>query len=326
MKSVLSVGVIGKNNQAARHIALIQSLPGVKLHSVLYHKAEKNKSLPITTRLADLLGADAIILSSPTPTHASYLKKLSTFKGYVLVEKPAVSTESESKALRRWSQYRKKKTRINFNLLYSPLAASLGNAIKTGKCGRLIALDIHTSQGLAFKPSYRNNWRSSQQKSLGVAETVGIHYVNLILTLFGQPDSYKGEFLRVAEWRKGPPDTAVLNLSFKSGFRVTLRHSYAAPMRNHWFLLGTNGMWEYDGQTAKQFSPRDTFDSSGRFVPPPVIKKENLDFPIVWKAGLKSALIEFLSVVRRGGSFSSKEFDSALSSMELIRRAARKPL
>lgn len=326
MKSVLNVGVIGKNNQAARHIALIKSLPGVKLHSVLYYKAEKNKSLPFTTRLADLSCVDAIILSSPTPTHASYLKKLSNYKGYVLVEKPAVSTEAESKALRQWPQNRKKKVRVNFNLLFSPLATSLRNAIISRKCGRLISLDIHTSQGLAFKPTYRNNWRSSKQKSLGVAETVGIHYVNLIVTNFGHPVSCKSEFFWMADGKKGPPDTAVLRLSFKSGFRVTLRHSYAAPMRNHWFLLGTKGMWEYDGQTAKLFSPRDTFDSSGRFVPPPVIKKESLDFPNVWKAGLKSALMDFLSVVRRGGSFSPKEFDAALMSMELIRRAARKPL
>ena len=34
---------------------------------------------------------NAIIIASPTFTHVNYLKKTSNYKGYILVEKPAIN-------------------------------------------------------------------------------------------------------------------------------------------------------------------------------------------------------------------------------------------
>lgn len=326
-ESTLNIAVIGKGNQALRHIEILKKMPGVRLHSVFYPNPVHDLDLPLTSRLSDLLTADAIIISSPTPTHAFYLQELSDYRGYLLVEKPAVSTSDQSDELRKWPLARKKRVRINFNLVHSSLFQSFDRALKNSEMGRLISLDIHTSHGLAFKPAYIDSWRNKPDASGGVLETVGVHYVNMAINLFGPPVSMTSDFLWAAQApsksKKGTPDTAILHLKFKNGLLVTLRHSYAAPFRHHWFLLGTNGTWEYDGRTARFRTPRDTFDSSGRFAEPPLVLEEPMEFPSLWQDSLSRAVQDFVGVVRSKKSFDPKEFDRGLDSMELIREALR---
>lgn len=326
-ESTLHIAVIGKGNQASRHIEILNKMPSVKLHSVFYPKPVQDTGLPLTFRLSDILAADAIIISSPTPTHAFYLQELSDYKGYLLVEKPAVSTATQSDVLQKWPLTRKRKVRINFNLVHSSLFQSFARVLQNSEMGQLISLDIHTSHGLAFKPAYLDSWRNKSDASGGVLETVGIHYVNMAIKLFGPPVSMAADFLWAAQApakkKNGTPDTAILRLKFKNGLLATFRHSYAAPFRHHWFLLGTNGTWEYDGRTVRFRTPRDTFDSNGRFVEPPLVLEEPMEFTALWKDSLNRAVQDFVNVVRSKKSFDPKEFDRGLYSMELIREALR---
>src|SRR5262245_21395106 len=111
----LDIAVIGKANQAARHIEILSKIPGVRLSAVLYPKSAQGNDFPFTTNIKDLFKSQAIILSSPTPTHAEYLDQLSSYPGYLLIEKPAVTGENEMASLLQWPLERKKRTLINFN-------------------------------------------------------------------------------------------------------------------------------------------------------------------------------------------------------------------
>jgi predicted dehydrogenase len=313
MAKPVRIAVIGKRNQAARHIKILKTLPHVNV--IIYHPSQ-------STPFANVLKSDGVIISSPTPTHNSYLAKLKSFKGFVLIEKPAVSTAAQSKALLKWPAARKAKTRVNFNLRHSRLWSHVDAVLKSGRLGKLISLDIHTSHGLAFKPAYQKSWRGKAGATRGVIETVGVHYINLCLNFFGRPQTHD----LVLDWnagKKGPADTAVLRLSFKNGPRVSLRHSYAAPYLHRWLLVGTNGYWDYDGETAKLHGPRNTFDKNGRFSNPPVVRQERLPQANVWTDSLKAAVSDFVAVVRRKGRFSPAEFDAAVRSMEPLYNKSR---
>lgn len=309
----LNVGVIGKNNQAGRLIDLIRRTPGARLVAVYYPFESEASTLPLTGDFSRLLACDAVVIASPTPTHAAYLKRLTKFPGYVLVEKPAASSLRQGRALLTLPSSRKRRIKVNFNFLHSDLFQHFATTCRDRRLGKLISLDIHTSHGLAFKDSYRKSWRTQS----GVLETVGVHYVNAILKLFGPVRDIFPRFSWIAS-RRGAPDTASLSLTTGDGLQVNLRHSYAAPALNQWLLVGSDGYWTYDGLNARLFCPRDTFDSNGRFSPPPVVSTKRLPHAEGWNRSLERSVRDFIKAARANKPFSPEEFDLAIRSIEPI--------
>jgi predicted dehydrogenase len=210
---------------------------------------------------------------------------------------------------------RKSRIKVNYNFLYSSIAISLKELLTSSRIGSPISFDVHTSQGLAHKENYKDSWRSNISESFGVMELVGVHFINLTLSLFGKIDYSRKDFLWKAGCKVGPPDTVFLRLKMYSGLCVNLFHSYAGPFFMRMMLMGTDGYWEYDGSEARLHYPRDTFDNSGRFTTPPLVKQEKLMFPIVWKESLSNSVNAFLDVVRSSGKFDSIDFENALASM-----------
>ena len=166
--------------------------------AVYYPKDVETSNLPLTKNFDDVLRCDAVVISSPTWTHVNYLKLLNDFPGYVLVEKPAVSNPDEISILKNWSNDRKSRTRINFNLLYSKVYQALQKIITANALGNLLFFDLHTSHGLAFKQEYRTGWRGRSDQTLGVMETVGVHYINMVQALFGPIADKEADKIRAA--------------------------------------------------------------------------------------------------------------------------------
>lgn len=314
---VARVGIIGRRGQADRHIQLLKKRADARLEWVFVPGKVDVTDLPVTQDFGKIQGCDAVIISSPTPTHAEYLDRLSQFPGYILLEKPAASTREQTEVLRRWPEERKKRTRINFNFRFSPVVDALREVVGAPGIGDPVFWDVHTSHGLAFTPKYRDSWRGRAGDSRGVLETVGVHFVNLALLLFGRAVKGEGEFLRVAGCG-GPPDTAVLRLWMENGVQVMQRHSYAGPFFNRWTLVGSNGYWDYDGRTARFHSPRETFDAAGRFTDPPLVKEWRLDYAGAIRESMSRAVDDFLRVVNGSGSFDLQEFAAGLDAMEPI--------
>ncbi|MDV2502431.1 MAG: Gfo/Idh/MocA family oxidoreductase [bacterium] len=321
-KNSLNVAVIGKSGHAARHIEVLRQKRDVKLHSVYYPKKVNQSDLPLTTNFDDLLETDAVIISSPTPTHVEYMELLENYEGYILVEKPAVSTEEQALKLKSWPDERKSRVKINYNLRHSEIANTLSRVLSFSEMGAPIFFDVHTSHGLAFKDSYKHSWRDDLAKSFGVMELVGTHYINLAISLFGPVSESQTDCCWVARpEKKVAPDTVFTRLKMRLGVIVNLFHSYAAPFYNRMMLNCTNGYWEYNGHEAKLHYPRDSFDSKGRFTAPPLVERKVLDFATIWRESLSFSLDDFLDTVRERGSFSSADFDIALDTMGPIFRA-----
>lgn len=320
----LHIAVIGKTGHAGRLINLLRQKAGVVLHSVYYHRDAVDDILPITSRFEDVLSADAVVLASPTYTHAQYLDRLADYGGYLLIEKPAVSTEQESAALKGWPVSRKMRSKINYNFWFSRLAEKLSAATLSPAIGSAVSLDVHTSHGLAFTEGYRPSWRNSRRLSFGVLEMVGVHFIHLAMSLFGGIETIATDCYWHASCREGVPDTVFVRLGMEGGVYVHLTHSYAAPYCNRMMLAGTNGYWEYDGREARLYSPRDTFDAGGRFTFPPLADTAPLVFAEVWSESLDRSLEQFLSTVRSGGGFSPEDFDRGLAAMQPVFQARRR--
>ena len=314
----LSISVIGKTGHAARIINILNDIPDVHIQNVYYYKKITDNSLPITSNIKDLMSSDGIIIASPTPTHAEYIDMLEGYKGYLLVEKPIVSTKEQTEMLWKIPLERKSRIKVNYNFLYSSIAISLKELLTSSKIGSPISFDVHTSQGLAHKENYKDSWRSNISESFGVMELVGVHFINLTLSLFGKIDYSGMDFLWKAGCKVGPPDTVFLRLKMHSGLCVSLFHSYAGPYFVRMMLMGTDGYWEYDGSNTHLHYPRNTFDNNNRFTTPPLVKRETFEFSHIRKESLFKSVDAFLDEIRFSGVINQSEFDIALASMEPI--------
>ena len=197
-KSILrkfKISVIGKSGHAARIINLLHDIPDVHMQYVYYHKKTTDGSMPFTSNINDLMPSDGIIIASPTPTHAEYIDMLEGYNGYLLVEKPIVSTKEQTEMLWKIPLKRKSRIKVNYNFLYSRIAISLKELLTSSRIGSPISFDVHTSQGLAHKENYKDSWRSNISESFGVMELVGVHFINLTLSLFGKIDYSRMDFL-----------------------------------------------------------------------------------------------------------------------------------
>ncbi|MBI5247295.1 MAG: Gfo/Idh/MocA family oxidoreductase [Elusimicrobia bacterium] len=312
----VTVAVIGRSGHAARLIGLVRRHPAAELACAYHPKAATGAPAPLTNDFREVLAADAVIVASPTPTHAAYLRRLAHYRGLVLVEKPAASTAKDVAEIRKWSRERKSRVRINYNLAHSRLLKHLSAVAASPALGRPVYLDVHISYGPAFKPEYAGNWRTDRSKSLGALESIGVHFINLAARLFGAPKDAHASIHSAARRSNSLVDTGLASFQTTSGVYVNLFFSHAAPFYFRMHLLGTNGYWEYDGRTARLHSPRTTYHRDGSFAPPPLVKKTALNHHEASLESLRRAVDDFLRTAKNGGRFDVGEFDLGLAAMD----------
>jgi len=318
LKKTVAISIIGRSGHAKRLIDLLQQHKKVCLQSVYHPKpGSSNSDIPVTDDFSKVLQANAVVIASPTYTHAHYLDLLKFYRGYILVEKPAVSTRAEMDVLRQWPDENKSRLMVNFNFKHSRLFELFSSYIGSPDLGNVIKMDVSVSQGLAFKAEYDNDWRNDIKKSFGVLELAGVHFIHFALSLFGDFEKYHANYLWMAG-PGGPPDTTDLVLKMKSGPIVHIFNSYAAPFLKKFQIIGTNGYLDYDGKEFNLHSPRDHFDGAGRFTYPPLKQSVGLDFSEMWQESLEKSVNIFIGAVEREEKFCISELDLSFSSMEPV--------
>jgi len=316
---MIKISVIGKSGNAARHINLINELKNVDLYKVLYHKKCSKSNLPITNEIDEIKNSDGIIISSPTDTHFPYLKHLINFRGLILLEKPGASSSKEVEEMLKWDKSVKEKIIINYNFKHSKLVKIISRIVTENNLGKCLNVNILTGHGLASKSSYKKNWRNSIERSLGVAELVGSHYVNLVQSLFGdfKKSSY---FFSWNEVKKNghAPDHVNLNFLHQNGTISNLIHSYCSPFQTRILLTFTNGLITYDGKSLNVFHPRDSFDKDKRFISPPLIDSFDTTIEENWKNSFKDSLKNFFNLIKNNKSLKKEHFENDLVSIKEI--------
>lgn len=311
---LLRVGVIGKSNHAARLIDILDGSDRVDEIQIYYHRPYDGDDPRVSGSFDAMLDCDAVVIASPTPTHMDYLQRLSDFNGHVLVEKPVVSTPSESGLVAALPEERRQKIAVNYNFAQSPIARSIAEILRRKQLGKAIHLSIRAGHGLAFTPKYRQNWRSSAD-NYGVAELVGVHYIHFASHLFGAMAGSEVQLLNCSG-QGGGTDTAFITLTMACGTRVDILVSYAMPFDYDIGLIGTDGIYRFDGRRETVSAPRESFDAAGRFAAPPVVHSRDIAHPDNWRQGLVNSVEDFLQVAADGGTFSDQALNMALSAMQ----------
>lgn len=309
MTEPLSVCFIGHGMHAER---IKKILTNLQVHYRLV-EFDRNIDLKEQEYISDV---DAVFITSPNDTHATYLRDLSNgYDGYIYCEKPPLNQESDLPIFDKIDQ---EKVFFGFNYRYSPLHQILAKLAETFSLGPLVNSRIHCSYPFAVKDEYRTSWKSDTTRSpLGVVENLGVHFIDLSVSLLGDVQTVSSSLQTLMKGQDAV-DTATIMLTHRTGNTSTIFVSYATAYFSDMYFCFEKGDVHHDGVKIDVYSPRETFNSVGLSERPPLAFSKQLSATRLYEDSLRECVSNFINVVQAGGTFPpelverSKEVVSAM--------------
>ena len=176
----LKVGLIGLGNMGQNHLRVLSMLKGVDIDFI----ADNDKLL--AQRSADAYGvvavsdiasglerADAVIISTPTVTHADYIRLAAAHVKNVFVEKPVAATLNEAREIKCLVKEHDLNLQVGFIERFNPAVQSLRRVLE--RTERIVSIDFT-----------RTNKLSARITDVDVVSDLMIHDIDLALYLNGQ--------------------------------------------------------------------------------------------------------------------------------------------
>jgi len=292
--SVLGICFIGNGSHANR-IKKIISNTG---HNFKLIEHDRNLDLD---RQPDVMNSDIIFITSPNNTHIDYIKPLTMiYDGYVYCEKPPINKVED---LEIFDLINPSKFFFGFNYRFSEIQKFIFRTKEKYNLGRLININVHASYPYSVKDHYKYSWKSDIEKSpIGVIENLGIHYLDLSVTLLGV---VKEVFLNSTNINKTgtTDDTASVSLLHENGSTSQIFISYATLAREDLYFSFERGDVNYNGAELNAYYPREIFNQKGLFITPPIVLSKSIDSELFHSKSLKNCVDYFINIVQTNDAF-----------------------
>ena len=175
----LRVGLIGLGRMGQNHLRVLSLLKGVELAFVADSDAAVAQRLgaqfdvPGVCDIHPVLGyADAVVICTPTVTHADYIRLVADKVHNIFVEKPLAGTMAEADAVASLAKERGLNLQVGFIERFNPAVQSLKQVLD--KSERVISIDFT-----------RTNKLSARITDVDVVTDLMIHDIDLALYLNG---------------------------------------------------------------------------------------------------------------------------------------------
>jgi len=297
--------IIGYKNHASRLENLLKDMD-ISPHMWNHHM----------DNFTDLIGSDAILISSPNDTHVEYIKKILTInpESYIFCEKPPAVSLGDLDYLDRLDSDTKGKIFFNFNRRFSYIS----KLVKERDLGKPVHFNFVSSHGLAFKDTFKDNWRfTSTNELMGVYGTVAVHYIDMCIWLLGECESININKSTYSE--SNLADSVTIDMKFKNGCTTNIFVSYVTPFINRSNMIFENAIVEQEDGIINLYENWNTIDESGFFKKPQ--KQTLLELESsreYYNDSLKNSLVEFVETVKRKDLFSSEYFSKSLESNHIL--------
>lgn len=312
------IGFIGYRNHARKLLDLVENNHDFEITQI-YHPTKKIDDPRSTNNLDDLYECDGVIIASPNMTHFDYIPKfIENSNCLIFCEKPPVTSLDGIKYLEELTEEEKKRIFFNFNLRFSKINDILKEYSNSDNLGKIVQINIITSQGLAFKEKYLKDWRADGENNMhNIIENSSIHWIDLMIFNFGKTS--KANYLpRLISNNGTSYDTNSVNLQFKNGIATSIFTSYATPLIENIVIVGTNGFIVIKDNKMEILYPRDTFDENGLFTNPKNHQEIEFNFQSNFKDSLKKSINYFLKHIKNSEGFDISYYNTCLISNKLV--------
>lgn len=177
------IGLIGLGRMGQNHLRVLSLLKGVELafiadtdEAVAQRLGAQFDVQAVSDVNPVLASADAVVICTPTVTHADYIRMAAEKVGNILVEKPLADTLEEAESVARFVADKGLNLQVGFIERFNPAVQSLKQVLD--KSGRVISIDFT-----------RTNKLSARITDVDVVTDLMIHDIDLALYLNGPASS-----------------------------------------------------------------------------------------------------------------------------------------
>ncbi len=226
---MLSIAVIGAGRIGRIHARNVAAHDGARLAGVCDPHAPSAEALAEATgsraiTLDQAFAADAVLIGSPTPTHAEYIERAARAGKAVFCEKPIDLDAARVRACLDVVAERGTALMVGFNRRFDPSFATLKRRLATGEIGALELLSIISRDPAPPPPGYTG--------SGGLFRDMMIHDLDLARFLLDEEPvelfATASCLIDPAIGAAGDVDTAIVTLKTASGKLCQISNSRRA--------------------------------------------------------------------------------------------------
>ena len=250
----MKISIIGYKNHASR---LENILKGMGINPFMWNHHTDN--------FTELIDSDGILISSPNDTHVQYIKDILDIspQSYIFCEKPPSVNLEELDYLDGLDSDTKGKIFFNFNRRFSYIS----KLVKEKDLGKPVHFNFVSSHGLAFKDTFKDNWRfTSTNELMGVYGTVAVHYIDMCIWLLGECENISINKSTYSE--SNLADSVTIDMKFKNGCTTNIFVSYVTPFINRSNMIFENAIVEQEDGIINLYENWNTIDEKGFFKKP----------------------------------------------------------
>jgi predicted dehydrogenase len=175
----IKLGLVGLGNMGQNHLRILSILKSVELAFVYDTDEEHAERLAQGYRVksirdldAALVGIDAVVICTPTVTHADYIRRVARYVPNIFVEKPLTHTFADSKLVQALAEDHGLNIQVGFIERFNPAVQQMKKILN--KSCKVVSIDFT-----------RTNKLSSRITDVDVVTDMMIHDIDLALFLNG---------------------------------------------------------------------------------------------------------------------------------------------
>lgn len=250
-RMTFKAGLVGAGNISQFHIAALRRIPIeiVGIYDLNAAQAAATaakfgiKAYPSMNALVEA-GANVIHVLTPPATHAKVALEALDLGCHVLVEKPLAEEVADCERIAAVASERGLQVCVNHSLLYDPQIVRALEAVRSGKLGKVVSVDILRS---SVYPPYEGGALPPQFRDAGYPfRDLGIHELYLL-------EAFLGPIERIdAEWQSlgGEPNLAFdewrAHVKCRDGMGQFQLSWNVKPIQHLLIIQGTKGVLRVD--------------------------------------------------------------------------------
>ena len=246
------VGLVGAGQISEYHVAALRRLPHVRIVGVFdldpakaQALAEKHRlpSRPSLPALRDA-GANVIHILTPPASHAALTLQSLDMGCHVLVEKPLALDVDDCHEIAKKAAETARQVCVDHSLLFDPQVRRALDVVRSGKLGKIVAVDILRS---SMYPPYPGGPLPPHYRTAGYPfRDLGVHALYLLEAILGPIDRVQADWASLG----GDPNLAFdewrAQVHCRDGLGQCQLSWNVRPLQSQIIIQGTRGVLRVD--------------------------------------------------------------------------------
>ncbi|MGL3149303.1 Gfo/Idh/MocA family protein [Microbacterium sp. A82] len=223
------VGVVGVGKMGLSHLAIVRALRNVELVGVVdstdYLLDVLNKYTGAATfstleKMLDQAQPDAIIIATPTGSHAALVRSALERGVHVFCEKPLTLSAEESRELAEFAAEHRLVAQVGYHNRFIATFQAVKQLLEQNAIGRVTHV-LAEAYGPVVLKAKGSTWRSKRATGGGCLYDYAAHPLDLVHWYLGSPDRVRGSVLN-SIFSADTDDEVYATLDYADGASVQL--------------------------------------------------------------------------------------------------------